>query len=157
MYSLSTAYLLSLLSFVGLSGVHRLYMGKVGTGILWLCTGGLLGIGTLYDLVTMPSQVREANIRKEYQDALAQGRVPRRALARESLEKSILRLAKRNGGYVTASEVALEADANIEGARQALEKLASKGFAEMKVRTNGVIVYFFAEFQREGREDFTDI
>ena len=39
-----------LLTFLGLFGVHRFYMGKVFTGLLYLCTGGLFFIGILYDL-----------------------------------------------------------------------------------------------------------
>ena len=41
-----------LLTFLGLFGIHRLYMGKWITGILYLLTGGILGIGYLYDLWT---------------------------------------------------------------------------------------------------------
>lgn len=37
--------------FLGFLGVHRFYEGKVGTGILWLCTGGLVGIGWLIDFI----------------------------------------------------------------------------------------------------------
>lgn len=37
--------------FLGVLGIHRFYVGKVGTGILWLCTGGLLGIGALVDFI----------------------------------------------------------------------------------------------------------
>ena len=55
----SVAWLL--LAFLGLLGFHRFYLGKWITGIIYLLTGGLLGIGWLYDLFTLNSQVDELN------------------------------------------------------------------------------------------------
>jgi TM2 domain-containing membrane protein YozV len=37
--------------FLGAVGAHRFYVGKVGTGILYALTGGLLGIGIIVDLI----------------------------------------------------------------------------------------------------------
>ena len=37
--------------FFGVLGIHRFYAGKIGTGILWLFTGGLFGIGALVDFI----------------------------------------------------------------------------------------------------------
>lgn len=50
-----------LLLFLGLFGVHRFYMGKYLTGLLYLCTGGLLGLGVAYDALTLNEQVEELN------------------------------------------------------------------------------------------------
>lgn len=50
-----------LLVFLGLFGVHRFYMGKIFTGILWLFSAGLFGLGYLYDLWTLNEQVSFEN------------------------------------------------------------------------------------------------
>jgi hypothetical protein len=47
-----TALLLALLGPMGLlCGLQRFYVGKIGTGILWLFTGGLMGIGQVIDII----------------------------------------------------------------------------------------------------------
>jgi len=50
-----------LLTFLGLFGVHRMYMGKWVTGIIYLCTAGLLGLGYLYDFWTLNDQITVIN------------------------------------------------------------------------------------------------
>lgn len=52
-----------LLTFIGIFGVHRMYMGKWITGILYLLTAGLLGLGVLYDFWTLNDQITVANRR----------------------------------------------------------------------------------------------
>jgi TM2 domain-containing membrane protein YozV len=50
-----------LLTFLGVFGAHRFYLGKWGTGLIWFFTFGLLSIGLLYDLWTLNGQVSEKN------------------------------------------------------------------------------------------------
>ena len=50
-----------LLTFFGYLGIHRFYLGKWVTGLIWFFTAGLLGIGWLIDLWTMNEQVSEEN------------------------------------------------------------------------------------------------
>lgn len=50
-----------LLVFLGFFGVHRFYMGKVWSGILYLLTFGLFGLGYIYDMWTLNDQVTLIN------------------------------------------------------------------------------------------------
>jgi TM2 domain-containing membrane protein YozV len=160
-YNVTLAYLLWLCSGCGALGFHRFYLGKIGTGILWMMTGGMCGVGCIYDVVTLPRQVQEANVRFEV-DARVRGElgygsgsyVQATRAKSEDPEKTVLRVARANGGFVTPGEAALEGDMSVDEARKLLEKMASKGNAEMRVRSSGVVVYFFPEFAKEGRDDF---
>jgi TM2 domain-containing membrane protein YozV len=51
-----------LLTFLGIFGVHRFYIGKWVTGLLYLLTAGLLLVGVLYDFWTLNSQISERNL-----------------------------------------------------------------------------------------------
>lgn len=50
-----------LLTFLGIFGAHRLYMGKWITALIWLLTGGLFLLGYLYDYWTLNDQIDEVN------------------------------------------------------------------------------------------------
>lgn len=50
-----------LLTFGGILGLHRFYLGKWLTGLLWLATGGLFTLGLVYDFWTLNGQISEAN------------------------------------------------------------------------------------------------
>lgn len=47
----TTALILCLLGFIGLAGIHRFYTGKSFSGLVYLLTLGLGGIGTIFDLI----------------------------------------------------------------------------------------------------------
>ena len=64
MKSKLVAYVLWCLCFIGVCGIHRIYTGRVLSGILWLLTFGLLGIGQIIDLFLVPGMVREANLER---------------------------------------------------------------------------------------------
>lgn len=50
-----------LLTFLGVLGIHRMYLGKWITGIIYFFTGGLFGLGYLYDLWTLNTQIDLVN------------------------------------------------------------------------------------------------
>jgi predicted HTH transcriptional regulator len=133
--------------------------------------------------LTLPGQVQEANLRKALYGA--RFRNSRRGHAfsgagsgrqdeaaenwryvndgetrvvheKETVERSILKLARENKGVLTAGELALRSNIPLEEAKKALDTLVNKGFAELRVRRSGSLVYVFAEFadQDETLEDF---
>ncbi|MGH8632137.1 MAG: TM2 domain-containing protein, partial [Burkholderiales bacterium] len=50
-----------LLTFLGVFGIHRFYLGKWFTGIVYLLTLGLFLIGIVYDYWTLNQQIRQVN------------------------------------------------------------------------------------------------
>ena len=52
-----------LLTFLGVFGVHRFYLGKWPSGLLYLLTLGLFGIGVIYHFWTLNTQVSAINRR----------------------------------------------------------------------------------------------
>jgi hypothetical protein len=168
MYSTFIAYLLWAIGGCGVLGLQRFYLRKIPTGFLWLFTGGLGFIGAVYDFFTLGEQVRIANIKAGYRDAIyGRGRetiiirdgygsgyesVPRDTpKAKDTIEKVILRTARKNGGLVSPGEVAIESDFTTDAARDALEKMAGKGLCEMRVRPSGIIVFRFPEFSQDDK------
>jgi predicted transcriptional regulator len=171
LYSTGIAYLLWLLSGFGALGLHRFYLGKIPTGILWMCTGGLGMVGSVYDFFTLPGQVRDANLRRSFFDDVY--RRPSQPFANqnwrtvndgearivrehESVERAILKTAKANNGIISASELALAANISVEEAKRELDALVSRGHAELRVRKSGSLVYTIPDLMDsdEPLEDF---
>lgn len=128
-------------------------------------------VGAIYDFFTLSDQVQIANMRLMLNDPQFKGgRLkprgaenwrygqpgdPRRS-QKKNLEQSILGLAKENKGILTVSEVSLATDVELEEVKKALDTLVSKGFAELRVRKSGTLVYTLPEFMDKdgGLENF---
>ena len=63
----SIAYLLWGLGFVGICGLHRMYLGQYGLGTAMLFTFGLCGVGQVIEVATIPQATQDANARNGYQ------------------------------------------------------------------------------------------
>ena len=159
MPKLRDAYILLGFSIFGLCGIHKFYLGKPGMGILYLLTFGFFGFGTIYDIVTMKRQVRDARIRRRLERLEDDGEfdVPRRRVVEtppkrpETLEHAILRIARKNGGTASVGEVALEGDASTDTAKRHLDILMNKGVCELRVTRGGQLVYAFPDFLTKER------
>lgn len=58
-YNYSVSWIL--LTFLGVFGIHRFYLGKWLTGLLYLLTGGVFLMGILYDFLTLNDQISVEN------------------------------------------------------------------------------------------------
>ncbi len=73
MKSTWVAYLLWFLGGLGILGLHRFYLGRWPTGLLWLLTGGVVGIGALLDLFAIPEMVQVENLSRKLLEQAAHG------------------------------------------------------------------------------------
>ncbi len=58
---ISLAYVLWFGGFLGLSGLHRMYMGRWVSGLIWFFTGGLCLVGQIVDLFMMARMLQDSN------------------------------------------------------------------------------------------------
>jgi hypothetical protein len=155
MFSLRTAYLLWLVGGFGAFGLHRFYLRKFGSGMVWFLSGGLGWIfGAVQDLFRMPWLVEQANALLTYREdddgARLPGQrpeLPSRAAA-EPVERAALRVAKRDGGTLTPATVADGSSCTLQEARAELDRWVSAGHAEIRATRDGnpATVYVVPEF-----------
>ncbi len=155
-YREGIGYALWCLWLFGLGGIHRIYLGKYGTGVLWLVTFGLFGIGQFCDLFRMKRLVRDANIREGYVphprlasrfSGQAAGPAGARALAPpESVQHTLLRAAQSNGGALTVTQGVVATGMSFEAVEEALREMVAKGYVDVdNAPHSGVVVYRFPE------------
>lgn len=147
----SVAYILWAACFVGVCGLQRLYNGKIGTGLLYLFTFGLLGIGQFIDLFMIPSMVRDANNRLLMDRGdpvrLTTGgarrisrRIPRTT---EEFQVALVQAAERNGGKLSVAEAVSETGRGFKDVKRQLDEMAVNGYIELDSDDVGLAFYHF--------------
>lgn len=142
-YSEGAAYAFWCLIFFGFGGAHRIYMGKYGTGFLWLLTFGLFGIGQVLDLVNMRKLLLESNIRA---GALVPVRPEHKRLT--SLRQRLVMAAKANGGTLSVTEAVAATGVDFPAVEEALREMVATGYVDVdNAPGSGVVIYRFTEFR----------
>lgn len=152
MKSKTTAYLLWF--FLGVFGFHRFYLGKVGTGILFLLTFGFMGIGWVIDLFTLGGQVdvyntlhsgRNQNVNQNTNTVVVNVAAPTAGTAavvqeKVSAEKQILALADKNP-ILSIKQIVAQTSLEMDEAEAVIKKLVDRGHAKELVDPNGKLTY----------------
>lgn len=163
MNNVGTAYLLWLGCLFQVHGLHRFYNGKVVTGLLWMCTFGLFGLGQLLDLMLIPGMVDEHNTQWRSRhpslsphDAAFQPTVQRvlvtpppvepPRLQRNELVVKLVKAAERRGGRLSVTQAVLETETEFETVERALQSLVKTGYVDVYNDVqSGIVMYEFRE------------
>jgi TM2 domain-containing membrane protein YozV len=165
--SKTVAYLL--LIFLGIFGAHRFYLEKIGTGILYIFTGGILGIGILVDLFTLSRQVDVYNaLHRPVQTSAPQSQTvvvniaspamvvppaestmrtipvePEKVMVEKStVREQILSLSMKTP-LLSVREIVAETRLGLDEVEASLKELVEKGIAKEQIDSNGRTRYEF--------------
>lgn len=161
--STSTAFLLWLACALGLCGIHRFYLGRTWTGLIYLFTFGLFGVGQLVDLVRLRHLVQEENLKREAFSALAEkralagGRVPLLAAASDAspsevldtLRMKLLEAASARNGRLSVTEGVMVTGKTFELVEAELDAMAKSGYVGISNDPDtGMVIYTFGQLAR---------
>ena len=143
----NTAYAMWAACVFGAFGVHRFYLGKTGTGILYLLTFGCLGVGQVVDIIRMRKLVAEANDRYY----ALHGIDPRLLLSpaeaeAEELRIKLVRAAKRHKGRLSVTQGVMSTGKNFREVEACLDDMLHHGYVGIDNDSDtGMVVYVFGE------------
>lgn len=163
-----TSYLLWLACVFQVHGLHRLYNGKIGTGLLWMCTFGLFWMGQVVDLFLIPNMVEEHNLKLRAklgmnpygipldsasvqptlvkEEAMKFYPQPAQPLTQADLMVKLTQAAQRRGGKISVTQAVIETEVNFAEVEQALEQMLKKGYVGIENHpVSGVVMYDFLE------------
>ena len=157
MNNVSTAYFLWLgcLFSPPIAGLHRLYNGKIGTGLLWLFTFGLFGVGQVVDLFLIPRMVEEHNALSKAKLGVSANGVPlsqpaialtKQELTRDEMMLKLLKAAAVRGGKLSVTQAVMETGLNFTQVEATLKDMVKSGYVMIDNHPEtGIVIYEFIE------------
>jgi TM2 domain-containing membrane protein YozV len=138
--NLSLAYILWGLGFFGLCGLHRFYLGKPVSAIIWFLTFGGFFIGQIVDLFLIPSMVQERN--HYLSGSMNMGKAVLQGDAHPM--QKLLKAAKDNGNVLSLGQAILMTNLPPNEVKELLKDALRQGLAEIDNEPNsGAVRYHF--------------
>lgn len=147
-----TAYIVWCLCFVGICGAQRFYTGNIASGLIYLLTFGICGIGQLLDLLLIPDMVERRNLylrglggnataSVNQSITLNLGDIPQLKQLQEATQSPVsastspmqrlLRAAKENGGTLSIAQAAMYTELEPQEVKKLLQEAEMNGLAEI--------------------------
>ena len=159
---LLVSYLLCGGVFFGCGGLHRLYNGKIATGLLWMITGGMFGIGQFIDVFLLPDIVSQKEMELRLKAGLSPIGVPQQPTVvvsevvsevrppEEALQVRLLRAAQTHGGKLFVTKGVMETGVNFPEDEKTLNEMMQSGYINIENDPKtGVVIYNFYELADE--------
>ncbi len=152
---LLVSYILCVVGFFGVGGLHRLYNGKIGTGLLWLFTFGLFYIGQAVDLLLIPGIVDEYENKLRLKAGVSPFGVPlNQAVVASQVHRptgnqlvmKLIEGAESNGGILTVTQGVKFTGASFAEVEATLNDMYKSGYVKIDNDPNtGAVTYHFNE------------
>lgn len=162
-YQTSTAIILWFGWLFGFAGLHRFYLGKPVSGIIYLLTWGLFGFGQVFDLLRLRRMVNDENLKLVGREALALQRAgyhpvhpnqrqlpagppqPQRS-PEEIMRQQLMQAAAQHGGRISVSQGVMATGKDFAEVEKMLDAMAHSGYVGIdNDPDSGVLVYTFGE------------
>ncbi|MEO0457143.1 MAG: TM2 domain-containing protein [Cyanobacteria bacterium P01_A01_bin.114] len=152
----NTSYILWLGLFFGAGGLHRLYNGKIFSGLLWFFTWGLFGFGQFIDLFLIP-EMAETRARRLFGkwDMYTYQTVPtvvEKTVAEkpgDSLMMQLLKLAQSSGGRITVTQSVIATGEDFQTVEKQLKEMVKLGYVDTANDPHsGIVFYEFRELMQ---------
>ena len=152
---LLVSYILCAVGFIGVGGLHRFYNGRIVTGLFWLLTGGVFGIGQFVDLFFIPNIVDEYEHNLRLKAGLSPFGVPlNQAVVASQVHRptgnqlmvKLIEAAESKDGILTVTQGVKFTGASFAEVEATLKEMYKSGYVKIDNDPNtGAVTYHFHE------------
>lgn len=153
---LTMSYVFWLFGFFGAAGLHRLYNGKVATGLIWLFTGGLFFVGQAIDVFFVQGMAKDYELKQlkakygsDIYDLLKEPVAVSQTLKEPTRDEKMVKLlkaAQSRMGQLSVTQGVMDTGMGFEEVESLLKDMVKSGYVAIDNHPKtGVVVYRFDE------------